>query len=117
MAAVNPYEEYQKQSIMTMTQGELVVHHTGAGNRNGGRHGQVSAPVDLDVIHCTIPVLIDGVERLADVGGGRAEIAHLDAGVGLENNQGIVAEHGKVGAVHDNLVIGPAVVVLSLIHI
>ena len=25
MAAVNPYEEYQKQSIMTMTQGELVV--------------------------------------------------------------------------------------------
>ncbi len=25
MAAVNPYDEYKKQSIMTMTQGELVV--------------------------------------------------------------------------------------------
>ncbi|MGN0620313.1 MAG: flagellar export chaperone FliS [Porcipelethomonas sp.] len=25
MVAVNPYEEYKKQSIMTMTQGELVV--------------------------------------------------------------------------------------------
>lgn len=57
-----------------LNQGELVVHHTGTGNRNGGRHGQVSAPVDLDIIHCTIPVLIDGVERLADVGGGRTEI-------------------------------------------
>ena len=25
MATINPYEQYKKQSIMTMTQGELVV--------------------------------------------------------------------------------------------
>ena len=28
MAAVNPYEEYQKQSIMTMTQGELLFSYS-----------------------------------------------------------------------------------------